>query len=285
MPPAKKQTGRTPKASHHIRDNGPKNRALQDMKRFYGSLDLKEMWEEFTGAVASSGKLRYRSARQFANAKGENETQKDFLAWLLGPAKPRDPVRASIYTFAEPYDFDAKRKFGGWFNEENLRAHSKAIRQEMVALDALRAAGNGITINSLARMEQLAAQLDTDFGGVFFVDGLSLDDNVKRASAYIRLHEKILGMIAQAQDLYAKSHGINFADMSGFERLLTAQALALATGDVKRETRAAQVLGRIVEMTLEKSTKYQTELPASVEKVIVDTKQELVPAKRDPKMM
>lgn len=246
----------------------PKNRALEDMQRFYRSLDLAALWEDFYVSIDAGGRPKYKSVRQFAKAHSTNEKQFDFLIWLFGP-KDSDSALKAVYPYADPLEFEKRRESGGWFTEENLQEHSKLIRQEINALDALRSAGNGITIHSLARMENLARRLDEDFNGRFFVDGLSMKENVQRARLYVMLQEKLLHMIGYAQDIYAKSHGINFQDMSGFERLLAAQAMAMAASTEVRESRVTKVMGRIVEMALEKGTKHNIPLPAEVEKVVV----------------
>jgi len=246
----------------------PKNRTLDDMQRFYRTLDLAGLWEEFYASIGSSGRPLYNTVRQFAKAKAVNEKQLEFLLWLFGP-EGADPQADLLYPFAKPLDFEKKRASGGWFTDEALKAHSREIAREISALDALRMAGNGITINSLVRMENLARRLDEDFGGRFFVEGLSMKQNLERASEYVSLHARLLNMIAQAQDIYAKSHGINFADMSGFERLLAAQAMTLAASSNARESRAFQAIHDITEMTLEKAAKHGFELPSEITNKIV----------------
>lgn len=255
---------------------GPKSRALDDMRRFHRGLDIAEMWQEFFVCVDHAGRPKYRTSKQLAKAYSKNEKQLEFLTWLLGAPNEHDPLNKEFY-FCEPLDYDTKRKTGGWFTEETIRAHSKQIRGELNALTALRLAGDGITINSLSRMEKLAAQLDQDFSGRFFMDGLSWKENMMRARMYVSLHEKLLQMIGYAQDIYAKSHGINFQDMSGFERLLTAQALVAATSRTVTESRAGKVLEKLVEMGLEKAAQHRFPLPVDVEAEIVKSS----PKKRD----
>lgn len=251
------------------------------MRRFYRSLDLSALFETFADSMTSTGHYRYPTAYQLAISKGVNQEQKDFLIYLLGP-DPGDPDLALRFAGIQPLDFDKKRKTGKWFTSENVRAHSEAIRREINALDALREAGNRITVNSLVRMENLARQLDADFGGRFFVDGLSHEENMRRAKTYIDLHTRLLHLIGEAQDIYAKSHGINFADMSGFERLLAAQALTLAAQHGGHESKAGQVLDKIVQMTLEKHAEHKIPLPATIENVVVmDGK----PIKKDKNVM
>jgi hypothetical protein len=252
-----------------------KDRTAYDMQRYYRSLDLAELWTDFYVSIAPSGRPKYASAKHFARLTATNPQQREFLTWLFGPGNPEQNKE---FSFAQPLDFEKKRADDGWFNEANLKAHSKDIRQQINALEALRTAGNGITINSLARMEGLARKLDEDFGGRFFVEGLTSKENFARARLYLAMHDKLLKMIGFAQDIYAKSHGINFQDMSGFERLLAAQALALAGQQQTKSTRAEKMLDNLVQMVLEKGVKHKLPLPEDVDKVI--TMDAAVPRKK-----
>lgn len=255
------------KSAHHRKPVVPRDLGLNDMRRFHRGLDLAVLWEEFQNTVDASGRLRFKTSRQLALKIGVNDKQKEFLTWLLGPGDAQGNL---LYPFAKPVDFDGKRAQGGWFSEDKLRAQSKAICREINALEAMRAAGNGIIVNSLARMESLSRRLDEEFGGSFFADGLSAKENRERALLYVQLHERLLLMLGRAQDLYAKSHGINFADMSGFERLIAAQAMIAASSSGMRESRVGKVLKQIVEAALDKSVKYAIPLPADVEQCIVE---------------
>ena len=241
----------------------PKDRSLDDMRRFHRSLDMSELWEEFYVSMDSSGRPKYNSAKHFARCKAASPKQLEFLTWLFGP-KDDDAERDLEYIFTKPLEFDKRRDTGGWFTDEALRAHSKEITREINALDALRAAGNGITINSLSRMETLARRLDEEFRGRFFVDGVSFKENVYRAKAYLGLHDKLLHMIGYAQDIYAKSHGVNFNDMSAWQQLLTAAAVKGAVS----ESRADRVFKQLAEMAFEKAAQHRTELPPEVHNVI-----------------
>jgi hypothetical protein len=251
-----------------------KDRTIDDMQRYYRSLDLASLWQDFYAKINKGGRPLYTSARMLARAVGENDKQREFLGYLLGP-KSGDVDLAKQFTFVEPLDFDQKRDKGGWFTEDSLKAHAKVIRDQINALDALRSAGNGITLHSFVRMEKLAQQLDEDFSGKFFVDGATLKENEQRAQLYIALHDRLLHMIGYAQDIYAKSHGINFADMSGFEKLLAAQALMIGAGQAAKESRTEKVLTSIVEMVLEKGARHGLDLPASVTGKVITMTQDV----------
>jgi hypothetical protein len=234
------------------------------MRQFHKSLDFSELWQEFYLALKPSGTVKYRSMYNFVNQRPHwTAVQKDFMHWLLGPEEPVDEVMVTKYgSWYEPQNWDQKRATGGWYSEAALREYGKSVRDKIDALDSLRAAGNNVTVNSLLRVEKLMQQLDTEFGGRFFVDTLSAKANAERAVLYVRLHKQLLDMMDHAQDIYAKSHGISFNDMSGFERLLAAQ-LMTRNADVKVDN-GRKVLEKLIDMTLEKSVKYDTPMPEGV---------------------
>jgi hypothetical protein len=238
-------------------------RAVTDMRRFHATLDFSELWQDFYLSLRPSGTPRYKSIRGFVNSKaGWGEKQKDFMYWLLGPEEPVDTAMSQQYKWCSPQDWEEKRSTGGWYSEQSLRDYGKSVRDKIDALESLRAAGNNVTINSLVRVEYMMQQLDKEFGGRFLVETLSAKANAERASLYVRLQKQLLGMLDQAQDIYAKSHGINFHDMSGFESLLTAQMLTRRVE--AKEDNGRKVMEKLIDMTLEKSLKYDTPMPEGV---------------------
>jgi hypothetical protein len=230
-----------------------------DTRAFHGSLDFAELWDDFYLSVKPNGYPKYGSIRNFVGRQLWSDPHKDFMYWLLGPAEPRDAAMETKYPWALPQDWEEKRRTGGWYSEDSLKEFGKNIRGKIDALESLRAAGNGVTVNSLLRIERLMQQLDKDFQGRFFVDGLDLKENAARATLYIKLQERLLVMLDKAQDIYAKSHGINFHDMSGFEQLLAAQLLTKHAET--SQSKGRQVMEQFIDMTLEKSMKYNTPLP------------------------
>jgi len=250
-----------------------KDRTLNDMQRFYRSLDLQMLWQDFCGKIDKGGRPLYKSGRMLARAVGINDKQCDFLTYLFGPELP-EKERNTEWDFVTPLDFVKKRQAGAWFTEENLKTHSKAIKESINALESLRSAGNGITLHAFVRAEKLMEQIDTDFSGRFLSEGVSFEENAKRARLYMELHERAVHMLGYAQDLYAKAHGINFADSSGFEKLLMAQALVANATTAAKESRTEKVLNSIVQMVLEKGARHGLDLPSSVTSKVITMTQD-----------
>jgi hypothetical protein len=247
----------------------PRNYMLTDMHRFYRNTDWSNLWEDWYLSVNPQGQFKYKTLRTFIKKVAVSQEQKRFMSWYLGPKQNPDMEQVNYpYVPDGPVDWVEKRNSGGWFSDKNLVVLGKEITRRVNALDAMRTAGNTFTLHSLARAEQLAQRLDEEFRGSFFLPGLSLSQNSVRAELYVSLHTKLLDYKAKAQDLYAKSHGINFEDMSGLVQLMTASAMATTQAqlaDGKQPTKQEAAITKFVEMTLAKASRYQLPLPTDIE--------------------
>lgn len=239
---------------------------LRSMPVFHRMTDWAELWDEWYSAVNRDGGPKYKYLSKFIEVKSRNDAQRDFMRWFLGPRKEEEE---SPYKWCSmgPQDWVEKRRTGGWFTDASMGAVSKEIRRRLTALEALREAGNGITLHSLVRAEQLAKEVDRSFNGTMFLEGAKFENNVRRAHAYLELHRQILNMKAQAQDLYAKSHGVNFDDMSGLTVLL--QAANNNGGSIDEGTnRNRAAMTALLDMAVQKSLKYDLELPPGAVEVM-----------------
>lgn len=231
-----------------------------DMRRFRASLDFSALWQDFYYAVKANGMRKYKHSQAFVVMQGWTYEQEQFMTWLLG-GEDNDAMTQK-YPNCAPQNWDEKRDSGGWYSEKALKEYGKSVRDKIDALESLRAAGNHVIINSLVRVERLMQQLDNDMGGKLFLPELGAKANAERATLYVNLHAKLINMLNQANDIYAKSHGINYNDMSGFESLIAAQLLTRAPE--KTQDKGRQVLEKILDMTLEKSVKYDTPMPDGI---------------------
>ena len=75
-------------------------------------------------------------------------------------------------------------------------------------------------------------------------------------------------MKGQAQELYAKSHGVNFEDMQGLTVLM--QAATMSAAGAEGTDRGRQALSAVVEMALRKGQKYDLELPPGAVEVMTE---------------
>lgn len=272
--PRKKKGVPTPPANFRLAVLA--KRLLTDMDAFHRSINWTEWWEEFFSKVASDGQYFYPSVAKFAIVKAPGAAgvnQREFINWYLGPVNDNDPLAQHfMFVKGKPLGWIEKRRSGGWWTPESMKALNRDIKCQINALDAMRAAGNGIVLSAFASIGLLLTKLDESFHGEFFIPGLELEDNIKRAEKYIGLRQRLLNMLGQAQDIYAKSHGINYSDMSGFAQLIAASALArTASGDGAKD-RYQQVLDQLHSVALEKSALYGLPLPADMQSKVIESK-------------
>lgn len=238
---------------------------LRDMRVFHRMTDWAGLWEEWYLSIKADGSFKYRTLRDFIAGHSKNKAQRLFMKWYLGP--DHDGENDCPYGLAiRPLGWLEKRRSGGWFTPDNLQKFSREINRRVNALDALREAG-AITVHSLVRAENMAQQIDRAFGGAMFSEELDFTQNIHRADWYIKLQSKVLGLKARAQDLFAKSHGVNFDDMSGLVALMTASALTAQTKD-SAQSREEAALTAVVRMAMAKSAQFKLDLPPGSVEVI-----------------
>lgn len=245
----------------------PVDTILTDMREFHSSVDWAEWWEEFYTAITPGGTPLYKTFRKFASAKASNQAQRNFIEYLIGPPDLFEQV-PSLWLKWKPMDWEEKRATGGWYSDKSIQALSTVIKDQRDAINALRASGNQITLRSLVRFESLAQQLDKEFRGRFFVEGLSYADNLSRANSYLHLHRQIQILQQSAQDMFAKAHGINYA-VDGFQTLLMGMKAAAQETDVT-STRTGKMMSKIIEMTLSKAATHDIPVPEPMETAIVE---------------
>jgi hypothetical protein len=253
-----------------------RDRILTDMRRYFRYTDWASMWTEWYQSVGEDGRRKYRTVYQFVKEKAESKEQFSFLAWYLGP-KPFDDEKdehQKKYSFVPdgPEDWVKRRNENGWYTSKNLEKFTAEIRRRDNVLDAMQEAGRTVTLSSIARAEKLAQRIDQYFQGEPLLEGASLAENTSRAGFYLRLQRDVMGLQERAFNLFAKSHGVNFEDMSGLVHLMTASAMAASVrqSEGKEISREQAAVKSIVEMTLAKSSRYQLPIPKDAEDKIVE---------------
>lgn len=256
---------KTTKVPKPVTEDGLRDRTKTDMRAYHRVIDWAEWWEEFYLAVKENGTPKYKSYRSFAKAKATNDLQRDFIEYIIGPPGIFESVPPSWETY-KPMDWDEKRESGGWYSDKSLQKLTSEVQKHATALEALAEIGHKFTLRSLMRFERLAQQLDAEFKGRFFVDGLSYGENLQRADKYLQLHKEILRLQSDAQDMYARAHGVNYS-IDGFQTLL--MGMRMTSGDNPEQNRVGKVVNKIIEMTLTKSTTHDVPLPESMTNAIV----------------
>lgn len=260
----------------------PKDRTLTDMRRFFQSLNWKELWTEWFTELDPSGSLRYRTVGQFARAKSRNPVQKEFLQWYLGPKKDPDEWKDKYPFVTGPQDWIEKRESGGWVSDEELKKIAKQygkIGQD--ALEAMKQVGNTLILNCMLRFDWLGKKLDEGLRGGLFLPNLSFAENVARIKLFFGLAAKINDeQVKLFKEGYAKAYGINFDDMQGVQALLT--AASMSSQHVDKKSLTDEFFEQIMRMSVQKHVKFDMPLPDQMQQKVIDvgTKESEVPDKK-----
>ena len=258
---------------------------LTNMQKFWLQTDWAQLWSDFYLGMNPDGTRKWKMLYSFIASVAQSPDQKSFLTWYTGPQNSLEkPTPEDIkYSFAgKPQDWVKRRNEEGWFTADNLKRVTSEIRRRNTVLDAMEEVGRSVTLNSVARAEQLAQSIDQYFSGTPLVPDLPLAANVARAEAYIRLQTQVLGLQERAFSLFAKSHGVDFNDLGGLVNFYQAVALSKsARGEiVETKTREQEALEALVQMTLVKSQRYGLPLPEVVETTVVEAAERVETGKK-----
>jgi hypothetical protein len=259
----------------------PKLSPTKGVASFYRFSDWRALWEEFYLSLDEHGGYKYKTVKAFARAKAINNEQRLFLEWWLGPSRDSsldvkdDPLRKKYFvTGSGPQDWAERRETKGWYTTKNLKSATESITKRVNAIEKLSAAGDYTHINAVCRIEHLMSEVDKAFKGQVFVDGLPFEINQKRANTYFALQDRLLNMMKKAQEIYARSHGINFDDMQGFSHIIAASLSISASSQGNQKSGVETMLESLMKMTLAKSQKHQLALPEDMTKKIIDVQVE-----------
>ena len=233
----------------------------EQLKTWFCSVDWSEWWSEWYLSVDEKNRFFYKQIKNFIDTKSQSAEQRDFLHWYLGAesSAEEDPRYAKYaYIAPAPVGWTKKRSEGGWFHDVSLRAFGSEIVRRTNALDALREAGNKIGLHFMIRAGKMAQLVDEFFHGNPFASGKELNENMKRFQMYMEAQKSVQQYYAKAQELYAKSHGVNFDDMSGLVKILEATTVASANAltDGKALTPTQTACMSFVEVLMAKAGRY-----------------------------
>lgn len=251
----------------------PKDRTLTDMRRFFHSLNWKELWTEWFTELSPSGSLKYRTVGQFARAKTRNTAQKEFLQWYIGPKKDLDELKAKYpFIIDGPQDWVEKRETGGWIPEDEYKKIVKKYGEiGQNALQAMQKVGDTLILNCMLRWDWLGKKVDEGFRGGLFLPNLSFAENVARVKLLFGLASKVnQEQIHLFKEGYAKAYGVNFDDLDGVQALMTASAMVSQQAGKHVQSGVEKFVQMMSEMALYKSATYGNPLPPEVEQKAID---------------
>lgn len=260
-----------------LKTPNPKHKPFlqRGVKQFWISADWPDLWEQFYMTLADSGTFKYRSVREFAKVVSNNDEQRAFLEWYLGPKAEKqedDPgyARFKFVGGGHPQDWKKKRETHGWYTRDGLKQLARTITSKQNALEKMAEAGDQITLQSFQSSAILLERLDREFQGRFFIDSLNMAQNVARSRVYLGLRKQIIAQLSETQRLYALSHGYNYEDMEGFSHFIAASINLSVQNTEAKKTGTEKLLSSLVQMTLRKAAAHNLPLPAEMDEKILE---------------
>lgn len=206
--------------------------------QFYKSCPWDAWWTEFCTATMPSGALRYPTAWSFARAKAKNNL--DEQRWIWAAIGPRPVFDNGHKKPTIPWlsDWSKRRQGSFWFGTEKAEALARVLKERQNALEAARGVG-AIQVDWIRRTVGLANQVDNFFGGQMLLPELSLKENARRASLYLKAHNELFSMCSQATEAYLRCHGIHQDDVTVLAQIAAVSARALNFSEHRAEHEGA----------------------------------------------
>lgn len=256
--------------SHMAKPKKAKDPLHVDMRKFHRSVDWLDLWEHWYADILPSGLPKWRTLKMFCSQFSKCGEQLRFMLYYLGPVLDADPDEAVRYPFVKPLDWKKKRDTGGWYADDTIKSAAKAIVSKTHSIEAIKAAGEAVTLKGFLAIGDLIHKLHSTLGGRLFDPSEDFGENVARISSILRLYSSLADLNDQYQTMFAKSQGINFeSGMNSFSDLVAASALA-AQQQGGAQSRTELVLSQVVQMIMEKKAKFGLSLPEDVEGKIVE---------------
>lgn len=218
-----------------------------------------EWWDDFNSSVdPKTGKTKYRTAYQFAQAKANGAEQRKWIMEMIGPRPDLDDTGLKKLRLPWLGDWEKVRANGFWAFEDpsKTKAIAQAVKERQDQKLAVLALAP-LCYQQISRAVRAHQKVDEIFGGQLYMDSLSPTDpkNLRRMKAYVNAHSLVdKKLLAPWLQRYFEIHGFDpnwaghqWANMAGMAGQVGAAAaltgVAAAGGALEDQPPAAQLTG------------------------------------------
>jgi hypothetical protein len=202
---------------------------------FFRDCPWDEWWMEFITSRRKDGRLTYVSAYQFAKAKAKTVLHLSLIYRAIGPKpltlgglheRTRGPEPQNVPYLGDWQQLRAKAYF---YDNESVDKMRHLAAERLDALEAGRGAAT-IVLDMIEKWMKYDDKLDEVFDGTPVVEGLSDDEQDKRASRFYRLKERSVKGLLVLLDKYLACHGIAHDGLNDLGALVMAVNNSAAKG-------------------------------------------------------
>jgi hypothetical protein len=219
-------------ASDHLqRAHSRKKRLGRKLTEFFISIPWGDWWEEFNLSVDHNGMLRYKTARQFAKAKGRNSAEIELIAYCIGP-QPQT-LRKHL-PWCGDWQQGRCRELCS-LDATDATAIAEPAKPFESQLEKLGKAAP-FAFRDLLRLDRLAAKIDEAFAGQPILADKPLDgeENKRRLDLYFSLHERLLRLKHRATTAWIRTLGARMKDMEPWFNMAVEMAASGSLNDAVR---------------------------------------------------
>lgn len=205
---AKKKSKAVKTATKSALSKGVDNHYASEARQYYKSLNWAELWDDFCFSIHPNGALKYKTAWSFAKAIGKTNKEASVIYQAIGPEATPGPHKVTPVPWQG--DWHARREKGFWFDPEGdkLEVLKDAIKLKADSLDVLKQF-TVVPAKLLAMYQEAAKKVIEHYSHQPLIEGLSEDENYKRATHMLRLLERCQAGISGSIDDLAKCLGLH----------------------------------------------------------------------------
>jgi hypothetical protein len=242
----------------------------KSLKDYYDSIDFDVWWDEFFTLHSKNGTLLYPTVWSFVKEKAKSGYHRRFLWWILGPRANKPDIKE--FSSFRQKDWDSKRERRA---PKETTKITEEINRSFSSLDELRSLGK-INLDQIVRIVGLISQLDLEYGGQLNLPNLSYKLNTHRVSSYLRQREALLDQLHSAQLMFAKTRGVDFANLDSILAMIGPSVLGKAAQGIEetdpKKQAAIDSMQKVTLMLTKKCSTYDMRLPdTDAEKIIRDS--------------
>lgn len=235
--------------------------------------DWKALRTEFFNKTKKDGSYFYANARNFVRAKWPQSYVQTVMLWVIGP-KPTKKV---------PWEGDwALERFAkAWRADARTQALAVEIRKELQAIEIGKDVAD-VFVDYLGRFLVVQTKVDEMYGETITLEGLKPEENRRRIKDYLNLSSAVMDRIRFAVESMVEAFGgKKMLVLQMLEKTMTrrTEAVLAANGNKTEDQEVETIVGRLVQVAMERSKIFGTKLPG-LDELELEIKEDEEPSQR-----
>jgi hypothetical protein len=221
---------------------------------FYYRQNWDVLREEFFSRLdPRTGAYLYQKLEHFWRVKFKsNEKHQQWAGWVTGP----EPTRVVPWKG----NWALERFARHWLENQHVKKVAEQLEQE---IDAARLAYSTapLFLECVGRAKKLMMQVDEEFRGWLFLEGLDEDTKFERAERYVHLVERLQSLLREAVDgLIESAGGKRSLSAIVLQRFIEGHERSAQTPE-EQDEQVQGIIRKLLHVAVERNRLFGTELP------------------------